>query len=123
MNMLTEQLGDIELEIEALIAKRNEILSKISRLEKLEQMRRIGELFGEIVSRGSRLENSVHACSYANISMLPWRHRLPYMFFEHTLEVLMPNGGPSSFTGDERKKFFASVSAALQKDMAAIESA
>ena len=115
---LSGQLGDVDYQIEILLAKRNEIVSKISHLEEIDVMRRRGEMFKGMVAYGMSLNDPVHACGYVNATMLPWRHKLPQKYFESTLQVLMRSGGPSSFTRKQAVDFFYAVTLALDEDLA-----
>jgi len=114
------KLQDVESDIEPLIAKIDEILCMLARLEKLDEIRKIGELFGKSVARGSSLEDPVHACYYVSSIMLSWRRSLPRAYFRHSVEAMGGNG-PSRFTRVETERYFAAVSAALRKDMVAME--
>ena len=118
----TSMEQDVESLVGPLIAKIDEILCRISRLEKLDEMRRMGELFGRSIARGSSMEDPVHACYYVGTIMLSWRRCLPCAFFQHSIAAMGRNG-PSRFSRVETERYFSAVSAALKKDMAAIESA
>jgi hypothetical protein len=121
--LLMDKLRAIEIEIKDATSRRTKILSRMAKLQKWAQMKKLGRyMVDEIVAKGKIIDNPDAALKYVNVNMLPWRHSLSKDYFENTLEVFSENF-PSHFTRDQKDEFFAAMSAALEKDIEGIESA
>jgi hypothetical protein len=116
---LYDELSDVDYLINKLFMQRQEITGKLARLEAQTTMRARGEFFQRMVSEIMLVKDPVQSLLHANTRLLPWRHNLPRMYFPRTLEV-MPEGYPSNWTTCQSYRFFASLSKAVEDDLASL---
>jgi hypothetical protein len=113
---LYEELGDIDHQLQPLIAKRNELVTKIAHEEEIHAMRARAKIFSDIIAQVSSIKDPIMSLGYANTRLAPWRHMLPRVYFENTIQTL-PEGYPSNWTRASASEFFSSLSKALESDL------
>ena len=111
------ELNDIDFAINQLSMQRKEITEKIAKLEENTTMRARGEFFQRMVSDIILVKDPVQSLLHANTRLSSWRHSLPHTHFPRTIEV-MYEGYPSRWTTYQAYTFFASLSKALEDDLA-----
>ncbi len=114
------RLGDVDAQIQELVAQKQEITCKIAKIEERLAMRARAELVGNIVKSISEIKDPTHSLFQANDRLLPWRHNLPRKYFENTL-VTIPEGFPSNWTRAYAAQYFKLVHDALERDVAVLD--
>ncbi len=85
----------------------------------VQNMRQMAEIVAGVVKNILALEDPDTTLLYANSRLVAWRHILFYKCFENTL-VAIPASLPSNWTSAQAAEFFATLTYALETDMAAL---
>jgi hypothetical protein len=85
----------------------------------VQNMRQMAEIVAGVVKDILALEDPDTTLLYANSRLVAWRHILFYKCFENTL-VAIPASLPSNWTSAQAAGFFATLTNALETDMAAL---
>jgi hypothetical protein len=98
--------------------KRLMIQDQLINLNIKSRMRMLGRDFAKKLNKGQEMD-TLDACLYVDTNILPWRHRLPPLYFENTIwNVFHQAGLTISFTSTaQQHEFFARLETALAKDL------
>jgi hypothetical protein len=117
---LHDLLGDIDKEIHQLFMKRQKIIKDIATVEECSDMNYRAIIFADIIKCISTITEPTSSLYNTNMHLQPFMHKLPKKFFENLHET-WAFGLPSNWTSAEAVAFFARLSSALERDVAAIE--
>lgn len=110
------QLGDIDEQIQRLVAERKKIVEKIHHSEVLKAMHARGSMFSQILAKLASIDDPVASLAQANNVIVPWRHNLPQSYFENTIQAT-EGGFPSNWSRAKASAYFTTLAKALENDM------
>jgi hypothetical protein len=115
-----DELQVVNAQIDLLVQRRQEIFRQITVIEKISTMRKKADIVADIIKDISSVKSPIESLLQVNCRLTPWRHNLSRDYFENTL-IAIPECLPSNWTRAQAADFFASLTKALEEDVAALE--